>query len=228
VKQPYRGGGNTVDRVRPRQSNSRDYVVQVASAIAAASPGTPIDSTCNEAVASGAVELSKYRTVVWILGKESTHDHSFDAAEQAKVEAFIAGGGNLFVSGSEIGWDLDHENHGRPFFGDTLGSKFVADDAETYEVAGAAGGIFDGVQSLSFDNGTQFYDVDYADVIDARAGAKVALNYANDAGAAGVQKKGAGGRGSVVILGFPFETITDPAGRAEVMRRVLAFFQSNN
>ena len=41
-KQPYRGGGNTVDRVRPRQSNSRDYVVQVATAIQSAAPGTHV------------------------------------------------------------------------------------------------------------------------------------------------------------------------------------------
>jgi hypothetical protein len=228
VKQPYRGGGNTVDRVRPRKSNSRDYVVQAATAIEAAAPATAVESASNEAVADGGVDLSKFRTVVWMLGEESTSDRTFDESEQSKVEAFVAGGGNLFVSGSEIGWDLDHKEHGRSFFRNTLRSRFVADDAGTYEVLGAEGGIFADSSVVSFDDGKHFYDAAFPDVIEPERDAVVALKYTNGAGAAGVQVKGAGGRGSVVILGFPFETITTPAARADVMRRVLAFFRAEN
>jgi hypothetical protein len=228
VKQPYRGEGNTVDRVRPRQSNSRDYVVQAATAIESAAPGTAVESTSNEAVVSGAVDLSKYRTVVWILGEESTKDRTFDESEQMLVEKFVAAGGNLFVSGTEVGWDLDHKDHGRSFFKSTLGSRFVADDAGTYEVGGVEGRIFWDVPPFTFDNGTEFYDAEFPDVIEPAEGAVVALKYANGAGAAGVQVKGANDRGNIVILGFPFETITRPNVRAEVMRRVLTFFRGTN
>ncbi|HEX5470841.1 MAG TPA: fibronectin type III domain-containing protein, partial [Lacipirellulaceae bacterium] len=89
--------GKTVDRVWPRQSNSRDYVVQVATAIEAAAPGTHVASSSDEAVIRGDVNLADYKTVVWILGTESTHDHTFNPDEQKKVEQFIASGGNLFV-----------------------------------------------------------------------------------------------------------------------------------
>ncbi len=225
-KEPFGRAGNSVDRVRPRLSNSRDYVVQVATAIEAAAPGTHFESTSNEAVISGAVDLTKYHTVVWVLGEESTKDHTFDETEQTKVEQFIAGGGNLFVSGKEIGWDLDHEDHGRSFCKNTLNVEFVADDAYTYEVTAAAGGIFAGLSNFAFDNGTLFYDADNPDVINAEPRAVVALNYANSAGAAGIQVAGTGGRGSVVLLNFPFETITAAADRAEVMQRVLDFFQA--
>jgi hypothetical protein len=228
VKQPYRGGGNTVDRVRPRQSNSRDYVVQVATAIESAAPGTPVESTSNEAVVNGSVDLTNYRTIIWILGEESTHDRTFDETEQSKVEAFVAGGGNLFVSGAEVGWDLDHKDQGRSFFRNTLKTSYVADDADTYQVTGAPGSIFADLLTLTTDNGTQFYDADFPDVIAAESGAEVALNYANGAGAAGVLSKGAGGRGSVVILGFPFETIAAATDRAAVMRRTLEFFRAKN
>lgn len=224
-KQSYRREGNTVDRVRPRQSNSRDYVVQVATAIEAAVPGTHVESSSNEAVISGAVDLAKYRTVVWNLGQESTKDHTFDATEQAKVEAFIAGGGNLFVSGSEVGWDLDHENNGRSFFRNVFKSTFVEDDADTYQVIAPDDGIFAGMKNLTFDDGTLLYDVDHPDVIRPEQGAKAALTYANSAGAAGVQVAGTGDRGDVVFLAFPLETITTPADRAEVMRRVLRYFE---
>jgi hypothetical protein len=223
-KDPYRGGGNTVDRVRPRWSNSRDYVVQVAQAIHAAAPGAHFESASNEAVASGAVDLAKYHSAIWILGEESTRDHTFDDEEQARVEKFVAGGGNLFVSGTEIGWDLDHEDHGRAFCHDTLKTEFVTDDADTYEVTGAPGGIFASISKLAFDNGKQFYDADFPDVIRPREGGQVAFKYANGAGDAGVQVAGAGGRGNVVVLGFPFETITSSAERAAVMRCVLDFF----
>jgi hypothetical protein len=221
-KQTYHG--TSVERVRPRQSNSRDYVVQVASAIHAAKPGAHVASTCNEAVSSGAVKLTDYKTVVWILGEESTIDFTFDSTEQEKVEEFIENNGNLFVTGSEIGWDLDGRGNGAKFYNETLGADFVKDSAGTYDVAGAEDSIFEGM-TFSFDNGKQFYDVDSADVVAPQEGAKASLKYINGAGVAGVQLAGEDGRGSVVMLAFPFETITTAADRAEVMKRVLNFFK---
>jgi hypothetical protein len=188
-------------------------------------PETHLESTSNDAIISGAVDLTKYRTVIWILGRQSTKDHTFDGGEQKKVEAFIAGGGNLFVSGTDIGWDLDHEGHGRSFFNDTLKTKFVADDAKSYEVAGAAGSIFADLAKLSFDDGKLYYDAERADVISPGESAILALSYTNSAGGAATQLAGMGGRGSVVVLGFPFEVITTAADRTAVMKRVLAFFE---
>ena len=205
-KQPIGREGNTVDRVRPRESNSRDYVVQVATAINQASPAVHFDSSSNEAVIDGTVNLADYKTVVWTLGEESTTDRTLDFTEQKKLEQFIAGGGNLFISGSEIAWDLDHEDQGREFFQNTFKSKFASDDANTYEAKGVPHGIFESISKLSFDNGEQFYDVDSPDVLSAGPGANVALNYANSADTAAVEITGSGGRGNVVLLGFPFET----------------------
>src|SRR6185295_5514542 len=147
--------GKSVERVRPRQSNSRDYVVQVASAIHAARPAMQVASTSNEAVTSGAVKLTDFKTVIWILGEESTLDFTFDKNEQEKVEEFVESNGNLFVSGSEIGWDLSARGNGPEFLKNTLGAKYVNDTAGTYDVLGARGGIFEGLK-FSFDNGKQF------------------------------------------------------------------------
>jgi hypothetical protein len=224
-KQPVGKNGETVDRVRPRQSNSRDYVVQVATAVEEAAAGMHVESTSNEAVISGAVDLTKYHAVIWILGQESTQDRTFDEVEQKLVEKFVAGGGNLFLSGSEIGWDLEHGDHGRTFLHDTLKCRFEADDADTYEVNGTADGIFADLAKLTFDDGTLFYDVAKPDVLSPTEGAKAALKYAKSGGAAAIQNAAAGGRGNVVVLGFPFETITSAADRAAVMKRVLRFFE---
>jgi hypothetical protein len=216
---------NTVDRVRPRESNSRDYAIQVHAAIDAAAPGVHVNSASNEAVISGAVNLSDYQAVIWILGEESTADDTFNATEQTKVDQFISGGGHLFVSGAEVGWDLDQQNNGRTFFEGTLKGNYVSDDANTYNVTASGGGIFAGLPGFSFDNGTLFYNSELPDVIDPQAGAQTALSYSGGTGgSAAIQVTGTGGRGNVVMFGFPFETITTASTRAEVMGRVLDYF----
>ena len=222
---PQADANGRVDRVRPRGSNSRDYAIQVMAAIQAAAPGTHVASTSNEAVISGAVNLTDYATVIWILGEESTSTRTFDATEQTKTTQFLAAGGNLFVTGAEIGWDLDQSNNGRPFFEGTLKGNFVADAAGSYSVNGTGGGIFAGL-NFSFDNGALFYNSEYADVIAPQAGAISALSYANGAGTAGIVSRGTGTNGSLVMFGFPFETITTAANRAAVMGRVLEFFKN--
>jgi|GEM_PF-1176042 len=211
-------------RVRPRQSNSFDYPVQVAAAIEAVSPDLVVDTASNEVVISGAVELADYTSVIWILGEESSADHTFDATEQTLVADYLAGGGKLFVSGAEIGWDLDHLNHGRAFYNNQLRADYVADDAGTYNVTGAAGSIFTCL-TFSFDNGAQFYDVNFPDVLTPLAGATTALTYAGGTGGgAAVQYTDPGASQQLVMLAFPFETITDQAVRTAVMGNVLDYF----
>lgn len=215
-------GSGQAERVRPQESNSYDYAVQMASAIDGASSGVTIDTTANELVASGEVDLSDYDAVFWILGEESTGDNTFDASEQAAVAAYMNAGGSLFVSGAEIGWELDHLNAGRSFYNDTLRAAYAADDANTYSVTGAAGSIFEGL-SFSFDDGSLFYDTEYADVIAPRTGATAALNYSSGAGAAAVQYND--GQQKLVMLAFPFETITSADTRTQVMQQVLDYFE---
>jgi hypothetical protein len=188
-----------------------------------------VNSTCNEAVTSGAVHLNDYNTVMWILGEESSANDTFNATEQTKIDEFIAAGGNLFLSGSEIAWDLDNLNNGRSFFETSLKGNYVSDDAGTYTVGASAGGIFAGLPNFAFDNGASFYDVEFPDVINPQAGATTALTYVGGAGGgAAIQCQGTAGRGSVVILGFPFEVVTTAADRTAIMDRVLKFFKATS
>lgn len=231
---PYSGGDpeGAADRVWSRYNNSFDYVIQVHTAIHAAEPGLHVASTSNEAVISGAVNLNDYDTVIWILGEESTANDTFNATEQTKVEAFIAAGGNLFTSGSEIAWDLDAQSGGVSFFENTLKGNYAADDGGTYNITPAAGSIFAGMANFSFSQGnafsqldSQFYNAETPDVINPQAGGAAALTYNGGTnGTAAIQVQGTGGRGSIVMFGFPFETITSAARKQDVMERVLSFF----
>ncbi|CAN5456578.1 hypothetical protein BH09SUM1_BH09SUM1_19380 [soil metagenome] len=226
----YLGGGtsdlNTFDRVNPNLSNSFNYVPVLGASVAA--HGTAFDSCQNENITVGDVALSGYGNVLWILGEESTANETFSTAEQTAVTNYVNGGGNFFVSGSEIAWDLDHlgSEGDKSFIGSTLHVTYLGDDAGTYNAAGSAGGIFAG-QSLTFDNGTGgAYDVDSPDQLTTGPGATVAMTYTGGSGgnAAVIYDGTPALHGKVVVLAFPLEVITTAAARNALMDAVLVYF----
>ncbi|MEQ9455478.1 MAG: hypothetical protein RLN76_12910 [Phycisphaeraceae bacterium] len=218
-------GSAVIDRVRPQWMNTFDYTIQHADAIFAADSSIGFDSVQNDAVISGAVDLSQYTTVVWVLGEESSADATFNATEQTLVGNFVSAGGNLFLSGSEIGWDLDALGNGSAFFTNTLRADYVSDDANTYNASGTAGSIFAGI-SLSFDDGDLVYDVNSPDVISATGLSQAALTYATGGTAAIQSEATLGSQGGLVMLAFPFEAIIDQADRHAIMAAALTFLGS--
>lgn len=213
----------TVDRGLLDRINDGSYAARHGAAIAAA--GVSFDGADHTAVAAGDVDLGRYDLVDWFVGEESTADVPFDGAERAAIAAFVAGGGGLFVSGSEIGWALEDRGLAPGFVADVLRAAFVADDAGTYGVV-AAGEPFDGLAALAFDDrGPGGYDAEFPDVWAPAdgSGAVVALRYDGGGGAAIAWRDPTGGA-RTLTFGFPFETISGESARADVMARALAFF----
>jgi N-acetylmuramoyl-L-alanine amidase len=209
-----------VKRMFLERMNTFDYVIQHAEAVTAY--GVGFDSCSNEAVRDGDALLSGYRAVAWVLGKESVADESFDDVEQSKVAAYLSAGGSLFVSGSEIAYDLDERGGAgdKQFYATFLNAGYAGDNARTRTAQGV-GGIFAGVGPFEFGNGSAVYDVTSPDQL-RPVGGVVNLQYAGgDGGAAGVEFSGAF---KVVNLGFPFETINDASVRAAIMARILRCF----
>jgi hypothetical protein len=203
-------------RLFPGQINSFDYVIEHGETIL-----LPFDSALNEAVADGDLNLSLYSIVDWILGEESSIDRTFDDAEQTALAAYLDGGGALFVSGAEIGWDLVARGNGPDFYRTYLGADLAADDAGVYLVTPTVEGIFAGLGAIEFrDN----YDADYPDQLTPLSGSVAALDYAGENGVAAVQYD-AGDCRRVVYLGFPFETIA-ATQRPPVMARVLDYLSA--
>jgi len=227
-----------------RSSNNRhDYITKYAEPIKNAGHG--FSYTLNESVINNKISLSDYNTVIWILGDESTADHTFDPTEQEKIEEFLKQGGNLFVSGSEIGWDLEGKsNHptqaDKDFYHNFLKAKYHKDSpydkqGEYYAVETMGCGVFDKIEDFSFDDGSNgTIDVDWPDAIKPINGSTATIKYKNvieSEGVAGVEFSGLfpGGssEGNLVYLTFPFETIVSDELRDEVMERVLGFFTGN-
>ena len=219
--QPPDYAGLWIERQQWRRSNSFDYVVDHAEALAVGDYG--FDSCCNEAVMDSHVPLDDYDIVVWILGTESTEDATFTASEQSRIEGFLCDGKALFISGSEIGYDLVDQGHGASFLQDTLHVDYSSDDANTFTVTGVAGGCLEGLGSFDFDpNNGACYEVRTPDVLAPLDEAQACLDYVGGTGGvAGVQYSI--GFYNVVVFGFPFEAISSPATRAQVMQGVMDF-----
>ncbi len=226
-------GSGANERVLPRRVNAFDYVVPHGRAISAF--GAAFDTCQNEAVTGGLVALTNYAVVIWACGNESTADETFSSAEQSQVAAFLAGGGNLFVSGSEIAWDLDRPSGpttaDRNFLHNQLHATFAADSSGVWNFNAAGGSIFSNNAAGLFDDGSRgIYLVGFPDVLTPTGtGAVGALSYTGVvSGAAGVVYDGSVGGGKVVYLGFPFETITSASVRNEYLADVLNFFGVNS
>jgi len=215
----------TVERGLLGRMNTFSYLIPHGQAIHAT--GRAFDSAHHDVLIAGDIDLRSYHSVIWILGEESTADSTFDATEQSLVEQYLDNGGRLFVSGSEIGWDLVAQGNGPDFFNQQLRASYVSDDAFTYTAQGSASGIFSDIGQFTFDDGSQIYDVGFPDRFAAANGSVLAMDYiGGDSGGAAIQFDGGTPDRRVVMLGFPFETIVDSEVRAQIMAEVLEFFET--
>ena len=215
------------------QHEFNDFLIRYAEALD--SSLVNFETCDNFRVTRGEIDLADYQTVVWMVGEESSKDYTLNFLEELEIQAYLRGGGCLFISGSEIGWDLvelepaidNIQVDDSQFYSEFLKAQYVADDAGVYSAGGIDGTIFEGL-SFSFDDGTHgTYDVDWADVLDATGGSVACLSYGGSDYAA-VQYSGlfSGGAvsGKVVYMAIPFETIVDAVDRRAVMSAVLGFF----
>jgi hypothetical protein len=203
--------------------NRYDYVIQHAEAIRDAAH-LAFDSASNEAVQTGNRHLNGYAIVDWILGEESNPDATLSGDERSLLRDYLTSGGALFISGSEIGFDLDGCGRDPNFYNQFLRADYDGDDADTYAVYGSSGPF----SSLSFRfDAPGMYDVDYPDRLQPTGGSIEALRYHGGAGGiAGIRYANPGNPCErVVTFGFPFETI-QPGQRSRVMSAVLGFLDA--
>ncbi|MCA9518460.1 MAG: hypothetical protein KC635_26175, partial [Myxococcales bacterium] len=206
----YVGGGSDVivvdgfDRVLGGSFGGleHDFAARVGAAVGARG------SASNEAVTDGEVALSAAAAAIWLLGDESTNDHTFTAAEQAVVNAYLDGGGGIVVSGSEVAWDLSAKGNGVAFISG-LGASYGADDSNSLSVSGV--GALAAVGSMTYSGAGAPYQEDFPDVLATTNGATVVLRYGNN------QIAGVARAGRSAVVGFPLELVDDPAKLAQLV-----------
>lgn len=218
-------------------NNTFDYIRQHGETLK--NSGLTFDSATNEAVASGNIELN-YSFVDWILGEEGTATSSFTSTEQDEVKAYLENGGFLFVSGSEIGYDLSAQGSTTDanFYANYLKASYISDAAGgqqgTYSAYGVDNSIFSGVSNITFDNGTHgTYDVDWPDGIKPVNGGEICAKFNNvdynSRGGMGIQYLGTFGNGNalggIVHLSVGFETIYPESKRNELMGKIVDYYE---
>ena len=216
-------------------NNTFDFIKEHGSALH--NNNYLFDSASNEAIINRFIKLTDYQIVDWILGEEGTATSSFNKIEQSLIQEFLMDGGKLFISGSEIGYDLSEKGDEKDklFYEKFLLADYKSDAAggrqNNYNAYGIEGTLFDGI-NLSFDDGSQgSYDVDWPDGIKPIPNAEInlkfeAVNY-DSSGGAGISYRGgfAGSplSGGLVYLTVGFESIYPDNKRNEIMKRVLNF-----
>ena len=214
--------------------NNFDYIIEHGSAIQAS--GRLFDAASNDAVEAGAIDLSDYDIVDWISGEEATATVSFTSLEQTSIMDYLEQGGRIFISGSEIGYDLEASGSASDvsFYRNYFKADYISDDAQSYAMNGMSAGIFSGMSAITFDNGSHgTYDVDYPDGIKPFGGSINSLRYDGvdytSVGGAGIQYLGSFGEstalGGIVYLGVGFEAIYPESARIAMMSAVLDYLE---
>jgi hypothetical protein len=181
----------------------------------------------NNAVVDGSAALSNYSAAVWLFGDESSTDETFGADEQAKAAAYVKAGGKLFVTGSEVAYDLDRASGpsqaDRDFFNTYLKAEYAGDASGSFTINGTGA-----LNGISFGYGDTLqgspYREDYPDHITAFGGSSIAASYGNGLGAMTVFNgtfSGGTTPGGVALLAVPFETIHSKPSRDAVMAAAL-------
>ncbi len=226
------GNSGATERVLPERVNAFNYVVPHGKAIVEASQ-MPFDSCQARAATNGTVPLSQYKIVIWNAGNQSIKDRTFTINAQSRLVTFRYAGGHMFVSGSDVAYDLGRQTGpsvaDRVFLTNHLHAALASDthnSSGVWTVTARAGSIFAGNSPIEIDDGSKgIYWVGSPDGLTPSSGSVAALDYPGKPEfAAAVHYRATAGKGGVIYMGFPFETITAPAVRSEYMADVLKEF----
>ena len=179
--------------------------------------------------------LQNFDLVVWFTGDNTNHVTTFDVKEMYNLAQYLEHGGNLFVSGSKIGYDLDERKTNLPadtlFYYHYLKSKFVYVGDDLMKPAA-------GLTNTDFTNVVLHYgevtEEKFPDDIDPNYGSEVLLNYNTKRKDsltyrhAGVGYKGTFGssasNGAMVYIAFPLETVASLTEQQEFFKSLLVYF----
>ena len=224
--------------------NTFDYVYTHGKAVARA--GHSFYSSSVAAYQASPVAPDDARIVDLILGKQKeikrgrgiygTYFKTFPSQLQDKIAAAAKAGTSFFVSGSYVATDLwDNPNSSKEvaeadqkFATEVLGYHWRVGQAsvtgEAYEVQSRFKAFTGGRYEFSNELNADCYAVESPDSFyapDADTGCTI-MRYSENNLVAGTANRF--GDYSTVVIGFPFETISDEGSRASLMAQILNFF----
>jgi hypothetical protein len=170
-----------------------------------------------------AAEMSEYRAVIWFTGNDRRN--TLTPSDQAELAAYLDAGGNLFISGEDIGEDLWQGNNTTPtpedkaFYEDYLRANVFFENEGSPAIEGEPNDLIGDGFTTTLNGGTSAGNQSSVSSITPVNGSVAALNYDNDHVAAlrydGVYK--------LFYCAFGFEGISAATDRDTLMARTLAW-----
>lgn len=220
--------------------NTFDYPYIHGRAITNA--GISFASASDESVEDSIVSLSNYQFIDLIYGEEKETSWQtpyadsingkrfkiFPSKMKKVISDYLQGGGNLFVSGAYLGSDMflseSKDSTDLQFATEILKYRLASDHAVKSGNVEIVNESFKNTLS-KFNFNTEFnedmYRVEAPDALGAINGSETFLRYSENIYSAGIAYNNDYG---VVILGFPFETITTQTAKNELMKEILKYF----
>jgi hypothetical protein len=120
--------------------------------------------------------LQDYSVLIWFTGDDWLT--TLADTDQANLQAYLDDGGNIFISGQDIGWDLTRDGSAaNAFFTDYLHASYVQDDVNLDGLNGVSGDpISDGLNP-TISGGDGANNQNYPSEIDPLPPAVTALSY---------------------------------------------------
>ncbi len=169
----------------------------------------------NSATLTGDI-LANFDIVVWNVGFAFP---TLDDSDREALGSYLDGGGALFVSGQDIGWELESSIGGaaRDWYRQYLHADYIADNAADHTLDGVDGDFITNGMSIAISGGDGANNQEYPDDVDPfDSDAQVIFTYnASKNGALAIDTP----TYRVVYLAFGFEAIDNATDRANLMER---------
>jgi len=159
-------------------------------------------------------ELLSFDCVIWFTGRDFTTTLTRD--DQANLAAYLDAGGSLFLSGQDLGYNIQDAD----FYRDYLQVEYVKDCTGINALEGVPGDPISDGMTLGISDGdgadSQYWPSEISPITDNATG----IFYYKDDGCAAVRVDT--GTYRVVYFAFGFEAINSTSDRNEIMRRVVS------
>ena len=167
-----------------------------------------------------ATTLSNYSIIIWFT-EASFPSLSIDDIDN--LTSYLNNGGNLFLTGQDIGWDFNDPegyNYGNPFYADYLHAGYISNSSNNFHITGINDDpISDGL-SFFISGGDGANNQLSPDVIEPKPEASNVYKYATYE-SAGIKYSG---NYKLVYLGFGFEGIDNSLTRNTVLNNIIDWF----
>jgi len=172
----------------------------------------------NRDIAPLATEVAQnFDMIIWNVGLGYP---TLDDEDQDFLTGYLDAGKALFLSGQDIGWELN-DGGASPWYQSYLHSIYIRDDTNIMDLDGVAGDPVSGGLSLHIAGGTGANNQAYPDEISAADATATEIFHYTGGYCGAVRSSDPANGGRVVYLGFGFEGIGSDQDRQDLLTNAL-------